>query len=837
MALRVQIPRKALLPRFLFTLWGKILLGFFTFVTITALSIFVFFWVRYSRLIDDKLAAGPFANTALLYAAPEPISVGDNLASEELVAALRRRGYTESQRNRLGWYHVRADGVEIFPGVDSYFDQEPGVVFIEKGAVTRIISNRDNTARTQYSIEPELITGLFDSKRQKRRLVRFDDIPKVLVNAILAAEDKRFFQHAGFDPVRVIGAAIVDLRGGRLSQGASTLTMQVARTFFIDREKTGKWKRKAAEALITLQLEQRLTKEQIFEHYVNYVDLGWRRSFAVQGFGEAAQVHFAKDIRELTLEEAALLAGMAQGPNLFNPYRSPDRTMQRRNTILGMMKDNGYITDTQYSEAVKAPIKLAEGGMESVDAPYFVDFAYDDLQAQFQDHDFQSRSYRIYTSLDLKLQRDAVDAVRAGIKEVDDLLAKKRKKYPQAQVALVALDPQTAEIKAMVGGRGYGQSQLNRALARRQPGSAFKPFVYAIALGSALEGAGRVMTPVSTVVDEPTTFYFDDKVYEPGNYGDKFYGTVNMRQALAKSLNVPTVKFAEMAGYDKIVDLARAAGMNRDIKPTPAVALGAYEVTPLEIAGAYTIFSNGGQWTRPAWLKEIRSETGGLIHQSELVRHQALDPRLSYVVVNLMEEVLRSGTGAGARSRGFTLPAAGKTGTSHDAWFAGFTSKLLCIVWVGFDDNQEMPLDGAKAALPIWVEFMKRAHRYREYRGVQPFEPPDGIVTVDVDPDSGQLATSRCPNARTEVFVAGSQPVDLCPIHGGGARQTMIAGWDTPEPAAAAPAGAAPAAAQLEPPRPPRRKAETAQTAPGPAAPKPAEEKKGFWGRIRDIFK
>jgi len=831
-SLRLTIPKNSILSRLILSRPGKWILGSVVFLFLLVFGTFTYFWIHFSHIIDAQLGGNPFDATAMLYAAAEPVNVGDPMTPDELVAALKRRGYTTSQKNSAGWYNVRDDGVEIFPGSESAPEAEPAVIFINKGVVTRIVSNRDNTERPQITIEPELISSLFDRKRQKRRLVKFGDIPKVLVDAITSAEDKRFFQHSGFDPLRVVRAAVEDLRGGKISQGASTLTMQVARTFFLNRDRT--WKRKASEVMLTLQLEHRLTKEEIFEHYVNYVDLGWRRSFAVQGFGEAAQVHFGKDIRELNLEESALLAGMAQGPNLYNPFRFPDKSIQRRNIVLSMMKENGYITESQFREASQAPLKLREGGIESSDAPYFVDLVYDDLVEQFPDNDFQTRGYKIYTTLDLKLQRDAVEAVRIGMAEVDGLLAKKKKKYPRAQVALVALDPHTGEIKALVGGRSYGESQLDRCLAKRQPGSIFKPFVYAAVLDTALQGAERPITPLTTVLDERTTFEYDGKTYEPGNFGEKYYGTVTMRQALSKSLNVPTVKFGEMAGFDRVVEVARAAGMNSAIKPTPAVALGSYVVTPIEIAGAYTAFSNEGVAMKPNWIREIRNENGGMIYETHPVKHEALDPRVSYMVVNLMEEVLRSGTGAGARSRGFGLPAAGKTGTSHDAWFAGFTSKLLCVVWVGFDDNQELPLEGAKAALPVWTEFMKRAHHYREYRGVQEFQAPDGIITVDIDPSTGMLATANCPESRAEVFLAGTQPVDLCTTHGGGTRQTMIAGWETPAPAEKSVKPGDPATPRVAARRPPeesRSPARSTETA------KPPQQKKGFWGRIRDIFK
>jgi penicillin-binding protein 1B len=809
---------------------GRILAAFLTIIVIFGVGGAVWVWMHYSHLVDEKLKEGPFAQTAEIFAAPEPISTGETLDADELTEMLRRSGYTDNRANRLGWYKVRPDGVEIFPGVDAWPESEPGVIFVQNGVVTRIVSTRDNSERTIYLLEPALISNLFDRQRQKRRVVHYNDIPRVLVDAVTSAEDKRFFQHAGFDPLRIIKAMFEDVREGRKAQGASTLSMQLARNFWLGPEKT--WRRKVAEALITMQIEQKLTKQQIFEYYANQVDLGQRRSFAVRGFGEAAQVYFGKDVRELRVEEAALLAGMIQKPNLYNPYRHEDRALQRRNVVLGLMHDNGYLTDLQYVEATQAPLKLAEGGIESTDAPYFVDLVNDELRERFSDVDFQTTQYRIYTTLDMKLQREAVEAVRIGIKEVDDQLAKRRKKYPEAQVALVAMDPHTGEVRALLGGRNYGLSQLNRALAERQPGSSFKPFVYAAALRTAIGGGGTILTPVSQVIDEPTTFVFDDKIYEPNNFHEEWHGRVTLRDALAHSMNIPTVKFAEEVGYETVAELARDAGLE-NTRGTPAEALGAYEATPLQIASAYTTFSNGGTWVEQNAISEVRDQTGKLVWHHTAVTREVLDPRVAYMVTNLMEEVLRSGTGANARTRGFLLPAAGKTGTSRDAWFVGFTTRLLCAVWVGFDDNTEMPLEGAKAALPIWTEFMKRAHSYREYKNVAEFEAPDGVVSAEIDPLSGQLATSACPQRRAEVFIAGTQPTDYCRLHGGSGR-TLIAGWDTPEPAEPAADKAA-----ADPGRPKAaRRSEAQKAAPNPPAPSAEpKQKKGFWDRIRAIFR
>jgi len=441
----------------------------------------------------------------------------------------------------------------------------------------------------------------------------------------------------------------------------------------------------------------------------------------------------------------------------------------------------------------------------------------------------------VYTTLDMTLQRDAVEAVRIGIQETDAQWKRRNKKYgtdemPLAQVAMVVLDTETGKVKALVGGRSYANSQLNHATSKRQPGSSFKPFVYTAAFSAALTDGGQMITPATTVEDEPTTFMYDDKPYEPADFGDKYAGTVTLRQALAHSLNIPAVKVAEMVGYDKVAATARAVGLNLDILPTPSIALGAYEVMPIEIAGAYTVFANGGVLKKPGYIDTIRNQEGRAVYQNMPQEKQAIDPRVAYLMTNMMEEVMRTGTAAGVRGRGFVLPAAGKTGTSRDGWFAGFTSKLICVVWVGFDDNRDFKLEGARSALPIWTEFMKRAHQHREYRNVHEFEAPEGVVTADIDAENGLLATPGCPKVRSEVFIAGTQPVEACRLHGGG--RTQVAGWDP----------VAPAAEQKNP-----VVAQTAKPAAAPvtsisitpATPPAAEQPKksrGFFGRLKDIF-
>jgi penicillin-binding protein 1B len=730
--------------------------------TITVLYA-VGYW-RLARVVDQRLAAGAFGDTVNIYSAPRTVAVGDPLDEAAVVGRLRQAGYTTARGNTLGWYNERSGAVEIFPGRDSFGEAEPAVVHFAGGKIARIISLADNTERGEYQLEPQLLANLSDA-REKRRLVHYSDLPATLVHAVISAEDKRFFQHSGFDPFRILKAAYVDLKNGRKEQGASTLSMQLARGLWLDPDK--RWLRKIQEMLMTIHLEEKLTKQQIFEDYANQVYLGRRGPFSIHGFGEGARVYFDKDVSQLTSAESALLAGMVQRPSYFNPNRYPERSRERRNTVLALMRQNGYLTGPQYDQAVAYPMRVSEERTEGLETSYFLDVVNDELQAKLDDH--EKTTSKIYTSLDPELQIAAENAVRAGMESVDQLLKKRRSReeFPadQPQVALIALDPRTGEIKALVGGRNYGASQLNHVLASRQPGSVFKPFVYAAALETALSGGPHIFTPASVIDDSPTTFLYANQTYTPGNFHNEFMGSITLRTALAHSLNVATVKLAQDVGFDRVVAMARRAGLNAGIKPTPAVALGAYETTPLEISGAYTLFANGGKRVSPTTLVLARARDGKILYQHRPDPASALDPRVNYLMVSMLQEVLRSGTGAGVHARGFNLPAAGKTGTSHDGWFAGFTSELLCVVWVGFDDNRELNLEGARSALPIWADFMKQAAALRPYRETRAFTQPPGLVSVSICADSGQLASAYCPRTRSDIFIDGTQPVAECQLH------------------------------------------------------------------------
>jgi len=771
---------------------GLTILGVLAALALTAASVFTYYYVKYSRMIDARLSGHVLQNTTQIFSAPERISVGQTWSPQDLVTYLTRVGYRPtSDPSALGQFKLEGNTVDIRPSKLSYFGGSNAfsVQFASK-TIRSIRPLAGGAALDSAEIEPELITNLFDSAREKRRPVHYEDLPPNLVHAILSAEDKRFFEHGGFDFVRIAGAAWADLRhSSQHYQGASTITMQVARTFFFSNERT--WRRKLAEAMVSLELEKRFSKQQIFELYANEVYLGNRGSFGIRGFSEASVAYFGKDMRQLSVAECAFLGGIIRAPNYYSSAdRRPERAAQARDRVLTQMLDNKYITEADVQNAKHAPLKLVRTSISGSEAPYFVDMVKDHLLDKYSENELLSENFRVYTTLDPALQHAAAVAVDAGMKNVDLLLAKRYDKWkkenakkgstepiPQVQVALVALDPRSGEIKAVIGGRDYGQSQLNHALAHRQPGSVFKPFVYAAAFENAVDGVQPVITPATTIDDEPTTFQFDGKEYTPNNYGERFLGRVTVRDALTNSLNVATVKVAELIGYGRVVQVAKQMGLTNNIQATPAVALGAYEMTAVDVAAGYTTFATVGTRAEPEFLHSVVGADGSTLERLTPQTRKVLDPRVAFLVDSLLKDVLNRGTGASVRARGFDLPAAGKTGTSRDGWFAGFTSNLVCVIWIGFDDNRDLGLAGGSTAAPIFADFMKAATSFAAYRDVKDFDMPEGVQSVLIDPESLELATANCPTTRSEIYVAGSAPTQYCELHGGHNLLSTSGSW------------------------------------------------------------
>ena len=462
-------------------------------------SVFGYYYNKYKTIVDARLQEPLFATTAKIYAAAREVRPGQKQTVQIIANELRSAGYTAdgaANASELGTYSQGVQNITVHPGPQSYHSQDAATIHISDGKVASI-SDDHGQALSSYELEPLLITGLSaDANRTKRRLLSFDEIPPNLVHAVVAIEDRRFFEHGGVDYIRMIGAIVNDLTPGhRWTEGGSTLTMQLARGFFLTPER--RIKRKLIEILITFQLEHRFTKQQIFAMYANEVPLGQRGSFSIDGFGEAAQAYFGKDVHELSLPQCALLAGIIQSPSRLYPFRHPDRAIERRNLVLDTMVETGAITKDQAEQAKAEPLHLAPGSVDASEAPYFVDLVRDQLVQKLGDRDFNREGLRIYTSLDPDLQRAATEAIDSTTHEIDTqverLYARRKKLDPKLnlvypQVALVALDPHTGQVLALVGGRNYGNSQLNRAVSQRPIGSTFKPFVYAAAFNTAIQG-------------------------------------------------------------------------------------------------------------------------------------------------------------------------------------------------------------------------------------------------------------------------------------------------------------------------------------------------------------
>jgi penicillin-binding protein 1B len=534
--------------------------------------VFGFYYVKYGHIVDERLQKPFFENTAKIYAAPQELRPGQKFAADFIAQELRSAGYSlegQAKQSEMGTFSEGPNSITVHPGPHSYHAPEGATIWFSKGTISQITGDNGQQLAA-YELEPLLITDLSDKNRTKRRLVTWDQIPKVVVQAATAIEDHRFFEHGGVDYYAMAAWAWHDLRGDRRNiGGASTLTMQLAKEFFLTPERT--FRRKFLQIVITFQLEHRFTKQKIFELYANEVPLGQRGSFSINGFGEAAQAFFGENVRQLTLPQAALLAGLIQSPSYLNPYRHPKRAIARRNVVLDAMVEAGDITKAQAEAAKATPLNLEPGAVDTGEAPYFVDLVRDQLVSKFGDNDYNNEGLRIYTSLDPELQRAASEAVAEGMAQVDKIvearydrqvkrLAKRGRQAPPLvypQVALVALNPHTGQVLALVGGRNYGASQFNHAVSHRPTGSIFKPFVFAAAYNTSLAGAqltnsdgvSGLFTQNTTLNDEPTTFTFaNDQTYTPHNFEDEYRGQVTARTALQWSLNNATFALAQMVG-------------------------------------------------------------------------------------------------------------------------------------------------------------------------------------------------------------------------------------------------------------------------------------------------
>ncbi len=751
-------------------------------------AVLVYYYVSFARIIDARLHGERERSLPRVYARPLEVRRGETLTELELVARLNDLGYAQRPAAEApGEFAIVRNAVVITPRTGDFSGTIVRATFPAPAPARRgsapaaaprgitsldVVSGTGKPVKTDaVKLDAPLLTALMTSgAREKRRRVALDAIPKRMQQAVLAIEDQSYYSHPGVNPFSVIRSVIVNAVGdNKYPIGGSTITQQLARMFFLTDEfntelatGTRSYRRKVQETFMSLVLERRASKDEILELYLNDVYLGQRGSFAIHGVAAASRLFFGKDVANLTVGEAALIAGVIQNPGLHSPFVNPKNAVERRDVVLGAMTGEEYITKEVADRARREPLQVSARGVDN-EAPYFVDMVGQQIEDEFPGLTALENSVDVRTTLDINLQRIALDAMRDGLTRVDDLLAR-RKRKGRAQAALLAVDPRTGEILAMVGGRSYNQSQYNRvAVARRQPGSVFKPFVYLAAFERAAEEGRTDITPASLTNDNPEVFTFDNQTWEPKNYDD-YDGEITLRRALAMSRNLGTIHVGQAIGFETISSLWKRVGVGTPPQGYPAITLGVFELTPLEVAQAYTVFTNGGR-VRP--LKVIAGIDAGSRHlqpKNGPLRKVAR-PDTTFLVTNMMRSVLNEGTGAGARAAGFMLDAAGKSGTTNDlrdAWFVGFTPELLTVVWVGFDDNQPVSLSGSQAALPIWTQFMKGATAGRPSI---PFEVPEGITFTEIDRDTGKLALPGCPRTFTESFLSGTEPTEYCELH------------------------------------------------------------------------
>jgi penicillin-binding protein 1B len=755
---RLRLPRR----------WKRYVLIAFGVPMLLLVGAGVHYWNVFSQMIDARMSGEMQRTDPRVFARAFELHRGQALTPRQLVDRLNDLGYAHRARSEaLGEFTIGQGALVIIPRDGDHKGKAVRIVFggragkdkeAEPHRVDRVELVNEKKTVEKVTLDPPLITALVTAAREKRRDVPLQAIPKNMINAVLAIEDHRFYDHAGIDPIGTAGALYRNFFGTKsYLAGGSTITQQLVKNTFLTPEKTPK--RKLTEWFMSIVLETRLSKDQILQLYLNDVSLGQRGSFAIHGVAEAARLFFAKDISNVSLAEAATIAGVIQSPSRLSPFNNPERARDRRNVVLRSMQDAGFVTTDAVDRESKLPLVVAARALEA-EAPYFVDYISQELQAKYP----SAGTVDVYTTLDVHLQRLAQDTLREGLVRLDEILARRRR-TPQA--ALIAVDPRTGEVLALVGGRSYNQSQYNRVTsARRQPGSVFKPFAYLAAFERAQAEGRTDLTAATVVMDEPTTITFNEQTWSPNNYDGEYEGPITLRRALALSRNIPAVKVAESAGYEEVAALWRRVGAGTPPRPYPAIALGVFEATPFEIATAYTMFPNGGMIRPLKAISRMVVKGRDLPIQTAPTRTVSR-PDTTFLVTNMMRSVLNEGTGAGARAAGFTPDAAGKSGTTNDlrdAWFVGFTPELLTVVWVGLDDNQPLGLSGTQAALPIWTSFMSRALAGRPNGA---FVTPDGITFAEIDRDTGKVAAPGCPRIFREAFLSGTEPTEICLLHGG----------------------------------------------------------------------
>ncbi|MGE5176667.1 MAG: PBP1A family penicillin-binding protein [Hyphomicrobiales bacterium] len=728
-------------------------------------------WFRLSSIGSFRYAGKGWKFPTRVYADWHDFRVGDLLDDATLRDDLARARYRRVWRPPAegGEYRVRGATYEIHLRPFVYPDRvEPGdevVATLGDGKLASLgVGFQDPSPRGLLRLEPELLGEFSDAERERRSYIPLDQIPRRVVLAVVASEDRRFFRHWGLDLLGMGRATVRNVRAGGVVEGGSTISQQLVKNLFLSRERS--FLRKFHEAILAVMVELRYSKEQILEFYLNQIYLGQRGAWSVCGVEEASLFYFNKHVKDLTLGEGALIAGIIPAPNHFSPYRNPELALARRDHVLEDMVECGWISKEEADRARATPLRFAPNTPPATRAPYFVDYVREYLGRDIPDADLNARGYAVFTTLDPAMEDVAERAIRDGTREADWRSPRGGVARDPAQGALVAIEPSTGFVRALVGGRDYLESPYNRALdSRRQPGSAFKPFVYIAALRTAFTGARKPLTAATILADLPDTIQTNLGPWAPHNFENDYEGQVTAARALARSLNVATVHLEQMVGVGNVVTVARLLGIQSRLREVMSLALGTSEVSPFELTRAYAALANGGVLVDPTPVRAVLDRGGGVRWTAHRDAKRVLRPEVAYMATILLEGPVIYGTAASIRTTyGFTRPAAGKTGTTddeNDAWFVGFTPQLACGVWVGCDRNRRLGLTGTQAAVPIWTRFMTAAHKGLP---LQDFEAPPGVVETWIDADTGYRAGPDCPHVMRAAFAAKTEPRQVCPV-------------------------------------------------------------------------
>lgn len=728
----------------------------------TALTVYMVFL---SHAVDKRftgrrwdIPSRVYSDTTLLYA-------GQRINRPLLVQKLGRLGYRETTHppQRQGEMQLTAGRIALFihefHSPTYHQDNIPVRIDLQGDQVETITNLKTGAPIPLLELEPEELMLYFGPDRERRQLLSVRKLPPHVVHAVLAAEDHDFYTHHGFVVKGYLRAFLANLKAGDIQQGGSTITQQLAKNYFLTPERT--YRRKLKELLIALVLEFKFSKTDILEIYLNEIYWGQQGSAAVNGMAEAARFYFDKEASKLSVAEAATLAAIIRAPNLYTPHKHPGACLERRNTVLSAMRSEAWLRADEFEAALATPLRPAPYTAKGRQAPYFMDYLTDQLIELYSPETLKSEGLSIYTTIDTQVQSVAEEVLSRGLARLESTHPGLKRRDPEKQLqgAVIVMQPKTGYIIAMAGGRDYGESQFNRAArAMRQPGSAFKPFVYLAALDS--------YSPIDKLSNMPRTYMLDGKPWEPKNFVENAPSEVTFRQALAESQNIATINLAYAVGLENIAETAEVFHLSVSKPLYPSMALGAVEVTPLMLARAYCAFAADGVLPFPLSIRDVVNEAGAVIESRHARIERLISPAKAYMMNDLLRSAVNTGTARSLQYRGIDWPVAGKTGTtndSRDAWFVGYTPDILALVWVGFDNGESIHASGSGAALPVWADLMKRLPQYVSGEW---FAVPSGVATHAICPESGRLANlGCCPRAFEELFLTGVEPSETCHLH------------------------------------------------------------------------